>query len=86
MADSNTKTSMVAAWVGGIVVVLAVVAWFAGWFGGGNAPQTATEGSGATTEQPATTGTTEPPAATGSTAEPQAPAAGGTGTTTNTTQ
>ena len=86
MADSNTKTSMVAAWVGGIVVVLAVVGWFAGWYGGAKVPQTATQGSGTTTEQPAATGTTEAPAATGSTSEQPAPAAGGTGTTTNTTQ
>lgn len=83
MANSSTKAGMAGVWIGGIVVVLAVVGWMAGWFGGTNMPQTATEGSGAATEQPAATGTTEPPAATGTTGETQPPAAG---TTTNTTQ
>jgi len=83
MADSSRNTT-IAAWVVGIVIVLAAIAWYAGWFGGTKPVQTSEPAPPATT-QPAQPSTAEQPAAPATPAP--APSTGtGTGTGTTTQQ
>ncbi len=86
MANPQDKNRNLVLWAVAAIIVLALIGWWAGWFGGGKAPVAETPAPATTTEQPASGGTstttTEPATGSGTSTTTTEPAAGGTGTTT----